>query len=423
MLNKRALSLLGRKFLLFLVAFTYLSAAAAAQTDVYTTLETPFYDPNSSSVSSDCQPLSGTPGKGAPDGAQFPNLDLNAMASAINQWIQKENPKSMLSGLGSTVVAGAQKSNVSPFLIVAIAGQESSLSDPSDWNVAHANNSFGRTAAAGQPSVQGSRAWYRWSSVKASVDYTAAENQNVSGGGDIAAYIRNVYSSELDSSNLLALFLKYAPAGDGNNPQQYAAKVTSWINELVALTTGQSGTSTAGATASTTSCNGVYSGDIVKTAMGFAWPSGDHGPNKQDATSAYQTGMPQYNNATSDYSDCGGFVATVMHASGADKDYVGVYVPNQYNYVAKSTTVKYQIIKGVKDTSNLQPGDILIYINPSNPGDSHTFIYVGKQSNFDGDGAAASLGGHVPEAVSTAASFSWNGRASGGNYMAVRLVQ
>jgi len=417
MLNKRALNLLGRRLLLFLITFAYLSAGAGAQT-VYEQLETPFYDPNSSS-SSDCQALSGSPGKGAPDGAQFPNLDPNAMASSINQWIQKENPNSQLAGLGTTVVAGAQNSNVSPFLIVAIAGQESSLADPSDWNVSHANNSFGRTAAAGQPSVQGSRAWYRWSSIKASVDYTAAENQNASGGGDIASYIRNVYSSQLDSSNLLALFLKYAPAGDGNNPQQYAAKVTSWINELVSLTTGQVGASEG----STTSCGGVYSGSIVKTAIGFAWPSGSHGPDKQDATKNYQVGLPQYNNATSDYSDCGGFVATVMHASGADKSYVGVYVPSQYDYVAGSTSAKYQIIKGVKDTSDLQPGDILMYINPSNPGDSHTFIYVGTQSSFDGDGAAASLGGHVPEAVSTAASFSYNGRASGGNYMAVRLMQ
>jgi len=325
-----------------------------------------------------------------------------------------------LSGLGETIVASAKNSNVSPFLITAIAAQESSLADPSDYNVAHGNNAFGRTASSGQPSFQGSRSWYYWTSVKASVDYTAAENQGKSYGGDMPAYLRVAYSNEIDNGSLLDLFMKYAPPGDGNDTTAYAAKVKSWIDELVKLANGTPSLDAGG----TTTCGtGIFSGDIVKTAVGLAWPSGEHGPTKDDATPAYQSALPKYNNATNDFSDCGGFVATVMHASGADTNYVGVYVPSQYDYVSKSASSKYQIIRGVHDTSQLQPGDILMYINSSNPGDSHTFIYVGQQPGFEGDGAAASLGGHVPEAVSSAASFAYNGRAASGNYFAIRLIK
>src|SRR3954470_17800720 len=66
MLNKRALNLLGRKLLLFLVAFTYLTAGVSAQASVYKALETPFYDPNSSGSSSDSCGGDTTSGGGLP---------------------------------------------------------------------------------------------------------------------------------------------------------------------------------------------------------------------------------------------------------------------------------------------------------------------------------------------------------------------
>jgi|GEM_PF-5717152 len=407
----------------YLIGFCGSSLAALSQDDTNSIYgDTVWYLPSISSPQT-CSNLPSTPGSGASDGAQFPNLDPSAMADAINTWVAKENPNSRMVNLGGTIVASAKNSNISPFLIVAIAAEESSLADPTDYNVQHGNNSFGRSAAPGQPSFQGARDWYYWSSVKASVDYTASENQGISGGGDMATYLRDQFGSLIDSSTLLQLFTKYAPAGDGNDPVGYAAKVQGWIDELVKLANG---TPTTGGdtTGGTTSCgSGIFGGDIVKTAIGLAWPSGDHGPNKSDATPEYQTALPRYNSATDDYSDCGGFVATVMHASGADTDYVGVYVPSQYDYVSKTAAAKYQIIRNVQDTTQLQAGDILMYVNLSNPGDSHTFIYVGQQSGFDGDGAAASLGGHVPEAVSAAASFAYNGRALSGNYFAVRLVK
>ena len=179
-----------------------------------------------------------TPGTGTPTGLSFPNLDPNGMATAINSFISKTNGSSEMAGLGQTIVASAQHSNVSPFFIVAIAHKESSLSSPSDFNVSHGSNSFGRSAAPGQPSFQGARSWYKWSSVKASVDYTATENQNIAGGGDQASYLRNQFGSYIDSGASIFTILStggYAPASDGNDPNGYSASAATDISAMAAL--------------------------------------------------------------------------------------------------------------------------------------------------------------------------------------------
>jgi len=176
---------------------------------------------------------SATTGSGAPNGAKYPNLDATAMTNSINNFINSENPDSELKGLGKTIVDSAKDANINPFLIVAIAHEESALADPSDTNVKQANNSFGRMATASQPHWQGARLWYKWSSIKASVDYTAPENKNASGGGDIAAYLRNQYSDKIDSGDLLSLFLAYAPPGDSNDTDAYTSNVKGWIRQLV----------------------------------------------------------------------------------------------------------------------------------------------------------------------------------------------
>jgi cell wall-associated NlpC family hydrolase len=162
---------------------------------------------------------------------------------------------------------------------------------------------------------------------------------------------------------------------------------------------------------------GVIAGSIVKTAIGLAWPTGEHGKEKADATPAYRIAMPKYNGANSDdeWSDCGVFTSTVMIASQADTNYVKRGTGPQIEYVQNNPS-KYTIIENVGDTSMLQPGDILIY-NGSDGG--HTFVYVGKQSGFNGDKADASWHSHVPQAGSAVSSFSYNGR--GGQFIVARL--
>lgn len=196
---------------------------------------------DSTSTAACCSSASNvTPGAGAPDGTTFPNLDPNAMANAIDKYIVQINPSSELKGLGATIVASAKHANISPFLVPAIAQQESSMADPGDFNVKNGNNAFGRSAAPGQPSFQGARPWYKWSSVKASVDYTAPENQNVS-AGDFPSYIRAIYGAAVDSNDLVTFFNKYAPASDGNNTVQYIKDVKSRIQTMANLASGQSG--------------------------------------------------------------------------------------------------------------------------------------------------------------------------------------
>lgn len=193
-----------------------------------------YYDLDACASQSSSNPAL-APGQGAPDGLLFPNLDPNAMAEAINRYIESVNPNSKMKGLGSTIVASAKNANLNPFLIVAIAQKESSLSDPSDYNVRHGNNSFGRTATASQPHFVGARMWYKWSSVKASVDHTAPENINAAGGGDIASYIKIQYKEQIKNSNLIELMMAYAPPSE-NNTEEYIRNVRSWVDKMIELT-------------------------------------------------------------------------------------------------------------------------------------------------------------------------------------------
>lgn len=176
------------------------------------------------------------PGAGKPTGTTFPKLDPAAMGTAIDKYIQQTNPNSKMKGLGSTIVASSEKADINPFLVVAIAQKESQLSDPGDYNVKNGNNSFGRMATKSQPNFQGARLWYKWTSVKASVDHTAAENKNAVGGGDAAAYLRNQYGSELDAGQLESFMNKYAPPGDGNDTPKYIADIKSWMGKMAQLT-------------------------------------------------------------------------------------------------------------------------------------------------------------------------------------------
>lgn len=181
------------------------------------------------------------PGTGSPKGTTFPNLDPVAMGKAIDTYIKEKYPSSKMVGLGSTIVNGAENSNINPFLIVAIAQKESSLSNPSDYNVRNGSNSFGRTATKSQPHFTGSRTWYYWSSVKASVDHTAPENQKTK-VGDIAAYLRNsgFYTKAINSNDLTKLMMTYAPPHE-NDTTGYVNEIKQTTDKLIQLTKQGSG--------------------------------------------------------------------------------------------------------------------------------------------------------------------------------------
>lgn len=185
-----------------------------------------------------------SPGGGAPDGAQFPNLDPTSMANSIDAFVKKTAPGSPLNGLGATIVASSQHANINPFLVVAIANQETSLGTANTPQVTAAHNLFNRKATSSQPNVPiGGDLWYKWSSVKASVDNTAPENQNSNGGGDFPAYLRNQYGSSINSGDFGTLFALYDPGYSA-----YAGNVQGWMSDMIkgAQTAGGSPTSNNG---------------------------------------------------------------------------------------------------------------------------------------------------------------------------------
>ena len=147
---------------------------------------------------------------------------------------------------------------------------------------------------------------------------------------------------------------------------------------------------------------GAVTGSVVQTALNLAWDTVGHGYNDADSKPTYLKAMPQYNGSTGQfpYSDCGVFVSTVMIASGADPAYPKRGTTVQIPYL-QSHPDKYQEIPNVTNTSQLQPGDILI-------NSAHTYMYVGKQANGY-DSVAASLhvnnGGHVPQPSSYYSGF------------------
>lgn len=250
--------MIRRTFILALaIMFIFLSGRnvfAISSTDQQRiNTDTEYYDANQNTACSSSQVTSIQAGSGSPDGATFPNLNPASMASAINTYIKDNYPSGELNGLGATIVADAKNSNVSPFIVVGIAQNETGEGSPTAAIVTNANNSFGREAGDGQLFWQGTKAkYYKWTpytnsaevsetGVEASVDYTAPENQNITGGGDIASYLRFQYGAAIDASNLLAFFEAYdKPTGNGANIQNYITNIDNTMTALINLTTGGS---------------------------------------------------------------------------------------------------------------------------------------------------------------------------------------
>ena len=174
-------------------------------------------------------------------------------------------------------------------------------------------------------------------------------------------------------------------------------------------------------------CNqgGAVAGDIVKTAINYAWPDYHTAP--------YITTKPSYAAAISKAQaageyvggvsggpgiDCGGFVTRVMRDSGADPNYNwGPNDPRQGNTVHEQAYLdahpaKYQKLGAMTDTSKLQPGDIAI-------NSDHTYIYVGQQPGFNGAAASASVAPPARAPMASTVYFS-NGA---GSFIWYRLKQ
>ncbi|HEX6462244.1 MAG TPA: phage tail tip lysozyme [Candidatus Saccharimonadales bacterium] len=141
--------------------------------------------------------------------------------------------------------------------------------------------------------------------------------------------------------------------------------------------------------ADASSGNGAVAGNIIATALNYSWPDnkGHKGPN---------SAKPEYKaawNGASNMTDCGAFVATVMVKSGVDPNYPPVGTAIQKKYLLDHPE-KYKITHAPKNSSQLLPGDILIFNNGGPTG--HTMFYVGPQPGGYIT-ADASLGDHTPQ--------------------------
>lgn len=165
------------------------------------------------------------------------------------------------------------------------------------------------------------------------------------------------------------------------------------------------------------SCSsGVVAGSIVQTAIGLAWPEKHNPP--LEATSAYLDAVSQLPRGpvSGGGADCAVFVSVVMRASGADTSYPIGNTREQQTYVENNPD-KYDILTGINNTGDLQPGDILIVNQGSGAGAlGHTLIYLGSQPG--GNEASASQGDRMPS-IGTVSSLEDD--QNRGHYMVARL--
>lgn len=157
--------------------------------------------------------------------------------------------------------------------------------------------------------------------------------------------------------------------------------------------------SSAGITASgATSCS--KGGSIAEVALELSWEGHDHAkddpkPEYVEAMEVAGTNLTPCNSSgcAPMGASCDIFVATVMIYSEADPDFPK-YGPNVQEEHMLSHPEMYEEIENVGDTSNMEPGDILV-VSGAESG-RHIYLYVGE---IDGQPtqASASFNGRTGE--------------------------
>lgn len=148
--------------------------------------------------------------------------------------------------------------------------------------------------------------------------------------------------------------------------------------------------------------NGIIAGNLVETAVNFALPTpADEGVNtKEQARKEYQEAKDKYNPSVH-WTDCGGFIATVMYATGVDTNFPSVGTVTQANYI-RSNPDKYLVVEN-PSLSDLQPGDLLYTTG-------HVTMYTGKDTYPSVDASfynpETKQGGRVPS-VRDSGSAEW----------------
>jgi hypothetical protein len=204
-----------------------------------------------------------------------------------------------------------------------------------------------------------------------------------------------------DATTQFELQFEKAGVNEANIPQriQFAKEVlTKYGNGAPPAATTSSGGG-----AATNPCDATLTSatnnTIINQALKFVWPSpachqtyaGETRTSCSLSTRAYHAA---YDGGGGGETDCGAFVGTVMHASKADPDYPDAGTVTQSDYV-KSHQNKYVVNPHPTKTTDLHPGDILIY--GGHPPQGHTMIYLGGGQKGGYTRADASLNDHTPQ--------------------------
>lgn len=112
--------------------------------------------------------------------------------------------------------------------------------------------------------------------------------------------------------------------------------------------------------------SGIFGGDIVETAMLLSWDGKGHGKNEpkpeyveaMKAVGTYFTPCRSNGDCAPVGASCDIFVSTVMRYSGADPAFPATGPAVQENYMKSHPEMYTQVM--ATDTSELQPGDILV---------------------------------------------------------------
>lgn len=181
-------------------------------------------------------------------------------------------------------------------------------------------------------------------------------------------------------------------AGSGKSIALHYAEAPDFAKYLAAAGITQAAGAAAATDSGCATSDGSAGGNIVQKALSLAWPDNNGHTGPDSATAAYKAAWDGASNMT----DCGAFVATVMITSSVDVNYPKVGTVVQKDYVTHHPE-KYQIIVNPTNSSQLQPGDILISVG-------HTLIYTGPNHGYVI--VDASLSDHTPM-VNTAGSLTW----------------
>jgi len=376
--------------LVFLVSI-FLSSSAGAQTDIYQELQTPFYDPGSSSSSGSCTSSGG---------------GIGVLPSDITDAINK---------LKSDYVKASQATNVPWQLLAGIHYRETNFSTTSS-NMFQISGYSGpgdvvtQAIAAGnfiqKYAVPGNLPNHRAPLQQTGSDAEEIKDTLFSYNGRAVAYAQQAQS------------LGFNPQTQPYEGSPYVMNNYDTVHKDMGIIThdggGIDGVDTrfgafviyagigGSSGSSTTGCS--VSGSLMQTILNYAWPDYHNAPYCPEKD-AYKTAIQSASNngqyiggtctigGTWPGVDCGAFVTRVMIDSGTDPGYnyggklsagAGNTIAQQQYLDQQVAAGKYTKLSNVNSTSDLQPGDIAI-------NDVHTYIYVGQLPGFNGNSASASF--------------------------------